>query len=233
MKKRLLNIFALILFSSNVHAIQYTYDALSRLTKITYDNNSFISYQYDAAGNLLTVTVPQVSGDTTPPVISVSSGISIQLNQGNNVPVTDNRIVTFLGSVTAIDNVDGQISVNHNAPSSFGLGITNINFTASDTAGNSANATASITLSSLDGDSDNLPDAWEVRYGLNPLSANDALLDADKDGLSNIDEFRLGRNPVTNEPAVVMQSMSVLFSKGSNKHSGQLIHELIPVIVQP
>ncbi len=40
-----------------------------------------------------------------------------------------------------------------------------------------------------DGDKDGLPDAWEKKYGLNPMDAKDAELDLDKDGFSNIEEF--------------------------------------------
>ncbi|WP_435275915.1 immunoglobulin-like domain-containing protein [Psychrobium sp. nBUS_13] len=43
-------------FSTHLFASDYTYDSLSRLTQVTYDNGTSISYQYDAAGNLLSVT---------------------------------------------------------------------------------------------------------------------------------------------------------------------------------
>lgn len=32
-------------------AITYEYDALGRVTKMTYDDGSYVQYQYDAAGN--------------------------------------------------------------------------------------------------------------------------------------------------------------------------------------
>jgi len=35
----------------------YTYDLLSRLTQVTYDNGTTIVYAYDNAGNRTTVTV--------------------------------------------------------------------------------------------------------------------------------------------------------------------------------
>ena len=47
----------------------------------------------------------------------------------------------------------------------------------------------------LDDDNDGMPDQWELRYGLNPLSKNDATADKDSDGLGNLQEFKLGTNP--------------------------------------
>lgn len=47
----------------------------------------------------------------------------------------------------------------------------------------------------LDSDCDGMPDWWELKYGLNPYWAGDALLDSDGDGLTNLQEFKLGTNP--------------------------------------
>jgi hypothetical protein len=46
-----------------------------------------------------------------------------------------------------------------------------------------------------DTDSDTLPDAWEIRFGLDPLSADDASEDSDNDGRSNLAEFAEGTHP--------------------------------------
>ena len=46
----------------------------------------------------------------------------------------------------------------------------------------------------VDADRDGLPDAWELRYALNP-GLDDRLLDADGDGQSNRDEFLAGTDP--------------------------------------
>lgn len=83
-----------------------------------------------------------------------------------------------------------------------------------------------------DDDGDGLPDAWEKRYGLNPLDTSDAAADTDNDGLNNLTEYQratnptqtdsdndgmadkaevdMGRNPTVNESAV-MQIIERLF----------------------
>jgi hypothetical protein len=46
-----------------------------------------------------------------------------------------------------------------------------------------------------DTDNDGMPDAWEIRYGLNPHDPADAALDSDGDGYTNIEEYINGTNP--------------------------------------
>ncbi|MFW9964280.1 MAG: right-handed parallel beta-helix repeat-containing protein [Candidatus Sifarchaeia archaeon] len=46
-----------------------------------------------------------------------------------------------------------------------------------------------------DSDFDSMFDGWEIRYGLDPLNANDAGLDLDSDSLTNLQEFELGTDP--------------------------------------
>ena len=46
-----------------------------------------------------------------------------------------------------------------------------------------------------DDDNDQMPDAWEMQYGFDPL-VDDASQDTDGDGLSNLDEYLAGSNPV-------------------------------------
>jgi hypothetical protein len=46
-----------------------------------------------------------------------------------------------------------------------------------------------------DSDGDGLPDAWELRYGLNPNNAADAGQDSDGDGLDNLTELRTRTAP--------------------------------------
>ena len=48
----------------------------------------------------------------------------------------------------------------------------------------------------VDSDGDGVPDGMEVRYGLDPLTAQTAGLDTDGDGVPDFEEFRIGSNPV-------------------------------------
>lgn len=49
---------------------------------------------------------------------------------------------------------------------------------------------------SIDTDQDLLPDAWEIKYGLDPSDSSDAALDHDRDGLSALEEFQAGTIPL-------------------------------------
>jgi hypothetical protein len=49
---------------------------------------------------------------------------------------------------------------------------------------------------SLDSDLDQMPDAWERKYGLNSSDASDALLDQDNDGLTALEEYEAGTIPL-------------------------------------
>lgn len=42
-------------------AVSYEYDALGRITKVTYDDGSYVVYTYDAAGNRITVSSTKTS----------------------------------------------------------------------------------------------------------------------------------------------------------------------------
>ena len=50
---------------------------------------------------------------------------------------------------------------------------------------------------SLDADGDDVPDAWELSYGLNPSDPYDAFDDSDNDGLLNIREYKIGTSPIS------------------------------------
>lgn len=47
----------------------------------------------------------------------------------------------------------------------------------------------------IDSDNDGMPDAWEVKYQLDPHNPADAATDSDGDGYTNIEEYLNGTNP--------------------------------------
>jgi hypothetical protein len=68
--------------------------------------------------------------------------------------------------------------------------------TDSDGVGDNADFFPNSAEYSLDSDLDQMPDAWERKYGLNPTDASDALLDQDNDGLTALDEYEAGTIPL-------------------------------------
>ncbi|TWI69732.1 hypothetical protein IP91_00805 [Pseudoduganella lurida] len=52
-----------------------------------------------------------------------------------------------------------------------------------------------VALAGADSDGDGIPDDEELRLGMNPNNAADALLDEDRDGLTALDEYRAGSDP--------------------------------------
>jgi len=52
----------------------------------------------------------------------------------------------------------------------------------------------------LDDDNDDMPDTWEIQYGLDPLDDSDASGDLDGDGVSNLDEYNAGTDPTNSRP---------------------------------
>ncbi len=65
-----------------------------------------------------------------------------------------------------------------------------------DGVGDNADFFPNFAEYSLDSDLDQMPDAWERKYGLNPTDASDALLDQDNDGLTALEEYEAGTIPL-------------------------------------
>jgi YD repeat-containing protein len=59
------------------HAIDYTYDELHRLIKVTYASGQTIHYTYDAAGNILSA----LESTNSPPVTDDNPTATVKLNQ--------------------------------------------------------------------------------------------------------------------------------------------------------
>ena len=105
----------------------------------------------DAANNTgtdtATVTVtPFQASDTTLPVLTVPSSITVAADSASGTPDTNAAINALLVSATANDDVDGALTVTNDAPEIFPVGVTIVTFSATDAANNTGTATVSITV---------------------------------------------------------------------------------------
>lgn len=86
-------LFLLIIITLPANAAVYTYDALNRLTSVTYKNGQRIIYTYDRAGNV--INVKSVILDVIPPEISISKPAvdAINVSVSSSVYITFNEAV--------------------------------------------------------------------------------------------------------------------------------------------
>ena len=117
------------------------------------------------------------------------------------VAASDNAIVTFLASATAIDNKDGDVtsSIVNDGPAEYAVGETVVTFTVADALGNTASKSSTVTVTVTDTDGDGLPDFYENLYGLDPNDPSDASGDLDGDGFTNLEEYEAGTDPTRDE----------------------------------
>ena len=101
----------------------------------------------DAAGNTGATGATVTVEDTTLPAVVAPLSIAVEA-EGVLTSATTAAIAAFLTSATAADVVDGDLTgaVNHNAPADFGLGATLVTFSATDAAGNTGAADATVTV---------------------------------------------------------------------------------------
>ncbi len=76
--------------------------------------------------------------DSDPPALEIPIDLTLE--------ATGFETAVQLGSATAIDLVDGVVSVTNNAPVTFPVGITTVTYTATDATGNTATATQTVTV---------------------------------------------------------------------------------------
>lgn len=66
----------------------------------------------------------------------------------------------------------------------------------------------------FDSDMDDIPDAWEARFGLNPELAADATEDPDGDGRDNLTEFNAGNSPLAADDGAELYTLAALQDAG-------------------
>ena len=100
----------------------------------------------DDAGNTGTASATVTVVDTTAPAVTVPADITVEANVAGGAEATLAAIATFLSAATATDTVDANPTIMNDAPMLFPVGDTSVTFTATDESGNSALATAMVTV---------------------------------------------------------------------------------------
>jgi len=103
----------------------------------------------DSAGNSVSETALVTVSDQAGPVITSPSDVTIAATDAEGTAATDASIVSFLAGVTAVDNVDTDLTITNDAPAVFPLGDTNVIFEATDSAGNRGSASSVVTIADL------------------------------------------------------------------------------------
>ena len=120
----------------------------------------------------------------------------IVVDQGQPVTLSWTSRYAETGS---IDQGVGIISPENIAAGSIaatpGSGLTTYTMTVTGPGGTAQDSV--ITGDHTDTDSDGIPDAWEMTYGLDPADPLDASLDADGDLLTNKTEYDQGKDPLS------------------------------------
>jgi len=109
--------------------------------------NTVVTFSATAGGLTTSVGATLTVVDQTPPVVTAPAPVTINAADWNGLPASDPAIAPFLGGASAVDNVDGAITViGNNAPSTFPIGVTTVTFSVHDAAGNLGSASADVTV---------------------------------------------------------------------------------------
>jgi len=94
----------------------------------------------DGSDSNYQVTVSIPAGDTTPPVITTPSPITVEGN------TTGGYLKSSLTAPSVTDNVDPNPSITNDAPDPLPLGLTTVTWTAKDASNNSSSVTQNVTV---------------------------------------------------------------------------------------
>ena len=102
----------------------------------------------DSAGNTGTATTTVLVHDTTPPVVRAPRDITVVAPAGvSALGPSDPAIAAFLAGATATDTVDPHPTITVSGPTGYPVGFPRrVTFTATDASGNSASATATVSV---------------------------------------------------------------------------------------
>lgn len=134
--------------------VSYTYDALGRLVRVDYAGGSSVIYNYDAAGNRITVVTGSVNSAPTPSndIFTVSAGFTktIDPRVNDTDPDYDNLTITAVGTAShGTATLNGDQTVTYAPTSGYPTGTSgtdSFTYTVSDAHGHSVNATVAPTV---------------------------------------------------------------------------------------
>jgi hypothetical protein len=100
----------------------------------------------DSHGNSASASFTVAVVDTTPPRLVVPPASFVYATSGAGIPAASAPVQAFLATAAANDLVDPSPTIANDAPAVLPVGDTTITFTATDASGNSARATAVLTV---------------------------------------------------------------------------------------
>lgn len=100
----------------------------------------------DSHANTATATFIVIVQDTTPPTITVLSGIVVEGDEIGGTTSSNPQIVSLLSDASASDVTDPNPTLSNDAPSFFPIGKTTVTFTAIDSSGNIATGTSTVKV---------------------------------------------------------------------------------------
>lgn len=184
-------------------AVHYTYDANDQLVAVTYAPNQQVVYEYDDAGNLITVRVQSVAKPVIaqqPQSLSAAANSTVQLS----VIATSQDLISYQW------RFNGQAIANANASV---LSLTNVQSAQAGTydvvVGNLGGEVISEPALVSVGSAGNDFVAWVNGQSL-PANANGPMDDPDHDGVPNILEYALATNPLQADRSQAMPQTSLV-----------------------
>jgi hypothetical protein len=185
--------------TDNVDATYSTLDGTSTVDSGVVGHYTVTYNTADSAGNVAVTAVRHVNvQDSTAPVVTAPAAITVAAVGASGTVATNAVISAFLTGATVLDNVDGTSPViSHDAPGTFPLGVTIVTFSATDAAGNSATATASVTISTPDTDGDGIADIYDAFPA-------DAAASVDSDGDGYPDSWNDGKTEADSTTGLVL-----------------------------
>jgi len=190
MLKKTIGLLIFSFCSTSIYAFEsYVYDVTGRLTNVTYDDGSTISYVYDANGNRLSSTptaavnqVPVAANDSATTLPDTLVAIDVLANDTDSDGIIDATSVIIVADVSnGVTRINATTGVVSYTPSGGFTGADSFTYTVNDNNGETSNvATVNITIQAANqspvANNDSATTAFETAADIDVL-ANDT--DAD------------------------------------------------------